>query len=180
MTARSIDIQGDDPAFERRTHAVQRAGWWSMLIITLLACAGLFGHGPISRATAQSDDGSASARFERFVRAGAAQTWRCTLPCMGHRVLAHVNRRYLEHMYEVEISPAPAEVRAAAAGDVIYVLACERQGHGAGQEHEMVIEFRGRPRGAGRVPCEVRVQADPADGISAREVGLAFNQFVYP
>lgn len=75
------DLQVDqDMAFQRREWAVQRVGWAVGLLILAGALAGLFGHGPLSRAEAGSEDGPLHVRYERIVRNQAPADLRVSFP----------------------------------------------------------------------------------------------------
>lgn len=57
-----------DMRFQRCEWRVQRAGWAAGVFILAAALAGLFGHGPLSRAEAGSRDGPLHVRYDRIVR----------------------------------------------------------------------------------------------------------------
>lgn len=68
------DLQiNEDIAFQEKEWTAQRVGWAAMILIVLLAAAGLFGHGPISWTSAATDDGDLEVSFERFGRRGGSQ-----------------------------------------------------------------------------------------------------------
>lgn len=61
----SLEV-AEDPAFERRSWRVERAGWALMALVVLAGLAGLFGGGPLS--LAEESAGPLSVRYERFAR----------------------------------------------------------------------------------------------------------------
>ena len=60
-----------DPRFTRRIAAIQRAGWVVMGLVIAAALLGLFGAGPLSRATAEAADGTLRLEYDRFGRLSA-------------------------------------------------------------------------------------------------------------
>jgi hypothetical protein len=63
----SLEID-QDLQFQRREWTVQRVAWAIMLLIVVGAVAGLFATGPLSSASATTDDGALSASYGRFGR----------------------------------------------------------------------------------------------------------------
>lgn len=69
-TKRIGDLQiQQDLVFSEREWRVQRAGWLVMLLLILLALAGLFGRGPVADAALGSAAGPFQVSYERFDRA---------------------------------------------------------------------------------------------------------------
>jgi hypothetical protein len=56
----------DSQAFQRREWRVQRLGWTAMALLVVAALIGLLGPGPLSSATAVTDDGLAQVEYQRF------------------------------------------------------------------------------------------------------------------
>ena len=65
--AGEIDV-GMHERFEQRWWQVEKIGWGVMLLLVLAGLSGVFGRGPLSRATAEASDGSAKVEYERFAR----------------------------------------------------------------------------------------------------------------
>ena len=66
-----IEQLDDDLPYQRREWRAQRFGWWALTVFVAAAGLGVFGGGPLSRATASSADGGLRLEYERFVRSGA-------------------------------------------------------------------------------------------------------------
>ncbi|MBP0445970.1 hypothetical protein J8J14_14430 [Roseomonas sp. SSH11] len=69
-------IVGEDLAFQRKVWRFQRLGWFGMAVLILLAMAGAFGGGPLSYASARSDDGALEVAWERIERLGRSSELR--------------------------------------------------------------------------------------------------------
>lgn len=65
--AGELDV-GMSERFEERWWKVERIGWGVMLLFVLAGLSGVFGRGPLSRATAEAPDGSMRVEYERFAR----------------------------------------------------------------------------------------------------------------
>jgi hypothetical protein len=64
----------EDPVFERRQWLIQRISWIAIVLLLVLALAGAFGNGYLSRASVA--DGALHVEYERFVHADAPTTLR--------------------------------------------------------------------------------------------------------
>jgi hypothetical protein len=166
MSCKQVEIVSSNPAFERRSFAVQRVGWCGMVGVIMLAALGLFGRGPLSARSVSDAAGDVRVDFERFLRTGAQHSWRCSIGGAGSGAQVEVNQAYLDEMEDVQITPAPVRQHAGPA-TVTYEFAA-RPG-------AITVEFRARPRGAGTVHCQLIVV-----GGEQASRSLAFSQFVYP
>src|SRR5262245_38055738 len=77
----------EEPAFQERMWLMERIGWWGIAAIPLAAAAGLFGHGPVSRATLEVTDDTQPAHpmaleYERFGRAHSESRFIFSRPAM--------------------------------------------------------------------------------------------------
>jgi hypothetical protein len=59
---------GSDLEFQRRWEKLETIIWVFLTVFLLLSLAGLFGRGPLAKATAQAPDGSMQVDYERFER----------------------------------------------------------------------------------------------------------------
>lgn len=55
---------------QKRVWRFERVGWYVLVIIVLLALAGLFGNGPLSDAEVVSQDGRLKVEYQRLSRSG--------------------------------------------------------------------------------------------------------------
>jgi len=61
----------EDMARQRRAWAIERVGWYLLVLIVLLTLLGLFSKGPLSSMDVSSPDGTLRVEYERFSRNGA-------------------------------------------------------------------------------------------------------------
>lgn len=71
---------GEDPAFQRKVWAFQRAGWVAMGLLVALALLGVLGGGPFSTRDAASADGRLRLRYDAVLRQDAPARWHVRLP----------------------------------------------------------------------------------------------------
>ena len=163
--ARELEI-GEDEAFERRSFTVQRAGWVLMAALVVAAAAGLFGSGPLARATAAAP-GAFTIEYERLTRYQSEQTLHVHLEPAVTRspeTRLWVNREFLDSSRIDTVVPAPLRVEGRA-DRLDYVFHMARPGD------RLVIAFN--------------IQAEQI-GLVAGRIGvndtheLAFRQLVYP
>ena len=67
--SRSEPIQENMP-MQQRVWRFERVGWYVLVLIVLLALAGLFGNGPLSDAEVMSQDGRLKVEYQRLSRSG--------------------------------------------------------------------------------------------------------------
>ena len=60
----------EDMSMQQRVWRFERVGWYVLVIIVLLALAGLFGNGPLSDAEVVSPDGRVKVEYQRLSRSG--------------------------------------------------------------------------------------------------------------
>ena len=115
-----------DPVFERRSFAVQRAAWILLTIIVAAATAGLLGSGPLARASA-TVPGAFTVEYERLARYQAPQTLRIHLqPALtsGREARLWISRAFLDSSKIETVAPTPLRVEGAAMakpGDPLFV-----------------------------------------------------------
>lgn len=110
----------EDPTFQRRNWAAERAGWALMAAVVALGLAGLLGPGPLSRAVATAEGtaaggpgGASPARvavsYERFLHARAPTAVRVeTAVAPGATTLdLAVDRTYLSALDVRDVTPHP-------------------------------------------------------------------------
>jgi hypothetical protein len=156
----------EDLAFQRRSWAVQRAGWVAMGSVLVLAAAGLLGSGPLSRQNVVVP--GLSVEYKRFTRYETPETLTVRVDPAATRapdVRLWVDRRYLERVVVESVVPAPLRVEAAAE-QLVYVFPMSRPGE------RITIAFRLQAEHIG--PAQGRI------GLVGAEPVAAFRQFVYP
>jgi len=156
-----------DLAFAQRSWRMQRAGWLGMMAVLVLALAGVFGSGPLSRQEV-SLPGLLQVEYQRFARYEAPQTLTVRLEPAATRaaeVRLWVDRRYLDESRVETITPPPSRVEAAT-DRLVYVFPMSRPGELA------TITFDLQSRQIG--PISGRV------GLEGTEAVAPFRQLVYP
>lgn len=127
-----IEIQ-QELRFQRRMWVVQRVGWTVMLLLVLAGLLGLFGHGPLSGATAASADGAVRVEYERFGRFKSPMSLRIHArpEAMAENALRlAIDRKYLQGVQIQRIVPEPARAEAGDEG-VVYVIPLAGSGQSA-------------------------------------------------
>lgn len=97
---------------EYRGHTtVEKIAFALLVLFVLAALAGLFGDGPLSQATATSNDGQMRAEYQRFCRRAAQQSLDITLPTQAgvDEVELRVSAEYLRRVQITEIFPQPLQ-----------------------------------------------------------------------
>ncbi|MGS7251020.1 hypothetical protein HG549_11315 [Pseudomonas sp. SK] len=69
----------EDMRMQQRVWRFERVGWYMLVVIVLLALAGLFGNGPLSDAQVASDDGRVRVDYQRLSRSGTTDNLRITV-----------------------------------------------------------------------------------------------------
>lgn len=169
MTVKRVgDIEVDqDLAFQRREWRFERAGWVLIGLVVVLAALGLFGSGPLSSATAGSDDAGLTVAYQRFVRHTGEGEVTIRIDARHARdgqVEVQIDGTYLAGLQVRSVHPEPVEVRAGPDG-LTYLFALGEDA----TELEVSLDFR--PQEIGRIHGEVTL----ADGTA-----VAFSQFSYP
>ena len=153
--------------FQRREWRVQRAGWWTIWLVLVLALGGVFGRGPLARATLGGIGNPLRAEYDRFARHGGESDLRLHVaPAAVTDGVARVwlDREWVEGMDVLDIEPRPERVTVA--GD------------------QLRYDFR---VGSTSQPSVIRFALQP-DAMLRRELRaglvdgptLAGTQFVYP
>ncbi|MNO45597.1 hypothetical protein D3C76_358660 [compost metagenome] len=78
LTSRQQPVEEDMP-MQQRVWRFERVGWYVLLLIVLLALAGLFGNGPLSDAQMTSADGRVQVEYQRLSRSGTTDNLRITV-----------------------------------------------------------------------------------------------------
>ena len=105
----------EEPAFQQRMWRLERIGWWGIAVILLGAAAGLFGHGPVSRATLELTDRTTPAHpmtldYERFGRAHSESQFsfsRPAAPPQAETLSLWLSDDYLTDVEVLRITPDP-------------------------------------------------------------------------
>jgi hypothetical protein len=154
-----------DLDFQRKDWRFERIGWGAMLLIGIAAVGGVFGHGPLSNATASADDGSLRIEYQRFERHGAASELTVFLrrgASTDSSVLLWIGDEFLRSVHLEQIVPMPE--RQTSLGDrTLYEVAM--------RSDTSRVSFHVTPQTIGARTLEL--------GIAGRAT-LSRPQFVYP
>ena len=136
-----------DMDFQRREWRMERAGWAGLTVFVLAACAGAFGGGPLSHATASDPSGQLVLQYERFVRASAASELRVRVrpsAATEGEVAVWIDLSYLRDLEVSSVVPEPKRVEQDGER-VTYVFASTA----AGELGDIGVRFK--PTRAGRL-----------------------------
>lgn len=144
---------------------IQRAGWAAMGVIVLLGLAGLFGHGPASRASGGDRQGPLWVEYERFGRYQGSSELRIHVRSAqtSKPIRIWIGPDYTAHVDVQQIIPSPLASELADHGFAFEVAASDRE--------PGVITLLLQFRDIGRVAGEIR--SPGVDPIPVRH-------FVYP
>jgi hypothetical protein len=158
---------GQDIAFLERSWTVQRVAWIVMALIVAAAFAGLFGAGPLSRATAGALGDPLRLDYQRFLRFQTPTSLSVELNPTAARDGAFrvwLARDYAEAVRIQEVVPPPERVEAGS-DRLIYVFLAAPAGGPAG------VTFHLQPERVGPLSGRLGTPDGPT---------LSFNHFVYP
>lgn len=149
----------DDVEFQRRVWVAQRIGWTIIGTIVAAGLAGIFGNGPLSRAST----GGATLRleYERFGRLHQSTKLRCLISGGQPDIEIALNRGYLNSVRIKTITPEPVQTEAAE-NWLVYRFAGSAP---------MYITFDLKPEDFGSLAGSLRTAAGET---------LSFHQFIYP
>ncbi len=158
----------EDLTFLKRAWKVERVGWIVMALIVLAALLGLFGRGPLSRATAGTTGDPVRLEYERFTRHSSPATLQVHLApkVADNNGTARVwlDREYMQDVNIEDISPEPERMEAGRDG-IVYVF---RIAH---PDRPTRVTFHIQPNGYGSRPGRI--------GLMGKEP-LRFRQFIFP
>ena len=168
---RSNGLQIDeDLRFQARMWRIERIGWWGMAAILAAAIAGLFGHGPISRATLHVPDPAHPSDgllldYERFGRAHSESQFVLSGPARaptGGSFSLWISGEYLADAEVLRITPVPATQDLVSNG-VRYHFRLE--------DGPRTVIFRFEPQRPGRLSGAFRLNDGPP---------TSFHQWLFP
>ena len=148
-----------DLAFQRANWRFERIGWGVMAVLVLAALLGLFGKGPLSDATARTDN--AALNYQRFSHWESPDRLTFHIRAPGEQTVLRLSRAYLERVRVEEITPAPVSTRALSEW----------------------IEFKFHTGGESTITFHIQPQTfglQRAQYVVDNGARVAFWQFVYP
>jgi hypothetical protein len=151
----------EDLVFQKRSWTVQRIGWVIMALVLAAALLGLFGAGPLSRATAGTEDEALWVEYDRFSRLLKTTDLKVHATSESGEVRLWISREYLEKVEISHITPTEDSAEAAQDG-VFYVFQ-------SAEPLTIVIHLRAAQ--AGLISGEMRLDGGPSQ---------EFTQFIYP
>jgi hypothetical protein len=165
---RTEDIEaGCDLPFERRWWRLQRVSWVILSLLLFAGMAGLFGHGPLSKAMVHPPGSALEVRYDRLARRETPSLLELRLDksaLVSGRVQIRINRALVDKMQLKQIVPEPLLAEPLADG-VRFIFQTNPSCDSA------FVVFSENPAMLGIVEAEVTVEgAEP----------VHFRQFVYP
>lgn len=149
---------------QRHYWALERLGSWLLLILVLVALAGLFGHGLLSSVQAVSADHRLRLEYERFLRNGA--TTRLVIDAVARDsgpLSVQISGDLLDGTTVESVQPEPRESATVSRTGLQLVVQPDADRH-------VRLHLSLRADGLGLRRSQVRVG----------DVVLALNQFIYP
>jgi hypothetical protein len=166
--SRTEDIEvGCDLAFERRWWRIQRIGWFILVLLLIGGVVGLFGHGPLSKATLNVPGSDLRICYQRLARRETPTALELRL---GKTALAsgqlrlRLNQTLVEKMQLKQIVPAPLKAEPLADG-VRFIFQTDPSRDSA------LVYFAENPTTPGFVDAEIAIDD---------EAPVHFRQFIYP
>lgn len=156
----------EDVKFQKQEWTFERIGWIGMALLILLGLLGLFGDGPISRAT-QTSPGGLKVTYERFERQTSPSNMQLEFPqeaVQNGQLRWWINRDYVERVQIDGIIPNPEQVETTA-DRIIYTVNAQDA--------------------TGPIRIKLNISAEESGNL-AGEVGwldgdsLQFSQFIFP
>jgi len=136
-----------DVEFQLREWRMERMGWVALAGFVVAAAVGVFGDGPLSRASASDDSGQLVIRYERFVRASASSELHLQVVASAANsgeITIWADPAYLGDVEVSSIVPEPKRVEQHGR-HIVYVFAV------AATAEPSEIAFRYKPARAGRL-----------------------------
>jgi hypothetical protein len=156
-----------DLKHQRRLWVVERVGWTVMGLLIVAGLAGLFGSGPLSRASAGQPGSALRVEYERFGRYEAPSELKLSIGAeqvQGSMLRVWISRDYLDRV-EVERTMPPCDVSQLDVNRVIYVFNLAQTNKPA------MITFYVRPTAYGKTRGNIGIVGGPE---------VPFSEFVYP
>jgi hypothetical protein len=138
----------EDMRFQHRTWIVERVSWLALGLLVCVALAGLFGQGPLSRATASTGEQGIAVDYERFQRITRIARFEIRMaPFDSQDATLRLSRQFQESYEVSSIQPWPLR---STAGPETLELAFARPASG-----DLLVTIWAHPRRYGLM----RVQA---------------------
>ncbi|MEB6592207.1 hypothetical protein MXM82_24225 [Pseudomonas asiatica] len=107
LVSRGHPVQEDMP-MQQRVWRFERIGWYVLVVIVLLALAGLFGNGPLSDAEVVSQDGRVKVEYQRLSRSGTTDNLFITVQgTPGQPVMVELEGTLLRQASIETLQPEP-------------------------------------------------------------------------
>jgi hypothetical protein len=148
-----------DVNFQRREWTAQRIGWIVIAAVILAALLGIFGAGPVSRASGQAP--GLQLEYDRFVRWRQPMKLRCFVSETKPETQIAMSRNYLDAVQIEQITPPPVQAEAVGAW-LVYRFAGPAP---------MAVTFNIKAEEFGNLTGAVRIP----DGEA-----VSFHHFIYP
>lgn len=153
--------------YQRREWVVQRLGWAAMGLVVLGGLLGVFGEGPLSKATTFSPDGLVRVEYDRFLQYHNP----CSLRVIVEGGVAEqgvvrlwLGRDYVDRLEIQQVAPEPTFMEAAPDGHVFVFRVTD-------PDRPVLLNFQFEPDRRGPLPGRIGL-----DGCEPAR----FRHFVYP
>ncbi|MGN8031463.1 hypothetical protein ACTJKS_17900 [Pseudomonas sp. 22189] len=162
---RSRDVPfREDMAYQLKVWRFERCGWYALVLLMVLAMAGLFSRGLISSRDVRSEDGQVRVQYEMFHRNGSTNSMRISLTAAPEATVELELAGDLLQGFSIDtLQPEPLPSRSAAEG-VRFWLQADKQG-----QVSLYLSMRGDGLGLYRSHIST-------PGSS----GVTLSQFIFP
>ncbi|RKS27443.1 hypothetical protein BJ917_0286 [Pseudomonas sp. WPR_5_2] len=128
LNSRDYPIR-EDMVYQVKVWRFERWGWYGMVLVVLLALAGLFSHGPLSTREAHGSDRKISVEYELFHRNGSTNAMKISVVGISNSTAELELTGNLMDGFSIE-TMQPEPVRASSGGQGLKLwLQTDAQGH---------------------------------------------------
>ncbi len=145
---------GEDLQFQQRWWRFERLIWSLFFVIIILDLAGVFGRGPLAKASQTSSDGSMQVHYDRIERTGTPAIMQVSFDPQAitdGKIHLFVSNSIVEGLGNQRVVPSP-ESTVVGRGGLTYTFPASIQ--------PAVIEFALQPSGPGVYPFTLQVVGD--------------------
>jgi hypothetical protein len=142
---------GSDLEFQRRWGSAERIVWSILIVFLILSLLGVFGRGPMAKATARAQDGSMQVDYERFERFSTPSVLTVRMApsaVNNHQIKLWVSEALVKPLGNQRVIPQPDKSEIGNGG-VLYTFPAT--------ETASSVEFQMQPSEIGKTELKLRV-----------------------
>lgn len=163
LQSRNTPIR-EDMAYQLKVWRFERCGWYVLVLLVVLALAGVFSRGLISSRDVRSEDGSIRVKYEMFHRNGSTNSMKISMTTAPEAIAElELTGDFLEGFSIETLQPEPQRSRSSANGLRLWTQ--------ADNEGQIILYLSLRSDGVGLYRSHIS-----APGYK----GLTLSQFIFP